>query len=116
MTGATLGGVLAFIIIELWLFQSHKLGHHLKNNIIIVVDSLAFLMFCVAKVELYKKIIIIVAMFWMSLLWILWENYRKKEISLQGLKESRLDDLCFGIGIVIIIVFLVRMLFGEVDF
>lgn len=108
--------ILLAIIILPWLFHSDKLGRQLKNQIIIVVDAIALLMYCVAELEISIKIFGIIIFLWMSFLWILSANHGKKEIKVQDLKDSRLDDLCFCLGIGVIVFFLVRMLFGEVDF
>lgn len=116
MTEKTLIVILSAVTILPWMFHSDKLVRQLKNQIIIVVDVLALLMFCVAKLEIGIKILGIVIFLWISFLWILRANHGKKEICLKDLKESHLDDLCFCIGIGIIIFFFVRMIFGKVDF
>lgn len=111
-----LAGIIVLIIIGVWLNHSGKLGRQLKNTFIIVVDSLALLMLCVANVGFIDKILTIIVLLVAGFFWIIWENREKKEISLSDIKKSHLDDMCFCMGIVIIIFFFVRMLFGKGDF
>ena len=98
--------IIILILIVGWMYISDKMKRKLRNGIVILVDLVALITFCIVQSSAVNRIILVIVLSFAGVFWIAKHNRGKSiymPVNLKEIKNLHIPDLFFSLGVMTIV-------------
>lgn len=98
--------IIILILIIGWMYISDKMNRKIRNGIVIFVDLVALVTFCMVQSSVMNRIMLVIVLSFTGVFWIVKHNRGRDiymPVSLRKIKKSCIPDLFFSLGVMTIV-------------